>query len=369
MSLQCASCETPFELGDGYCEVCGVSLANAQTVTRTTTQTIAQTIAQTVVKAVGDSNPASSPTTNQTPCTNCGSLDIDPDGFCNQCGHRNPTARDHQEVVFDANFAAISDRGIRHSRNEDAFTIDRLPDGTHVLVVCDGVSSSTDPGSASSLASQTACQSIVQDLNQGILPEVALKNAIARASTAVTDLGKKLKAKGEPPSTTIVCAIALPPTSDNVTVHLAWVGDSRAYWLSDAASEGSMALTQDHSWMNEVVAAGEMTLPEAEASPNAHAITRWLGADSYNDDGPSHDEPSFAKHIVTQPGQLMVCSDGLWNYAPEVSELQNLMHGALMHQSPTDRDTIYQIKHCLNFALKCGGQDNITIAVLNIPDK
>ena len=365
MNLQCASCETPFELGDGYCEVCGIAL----TVAQTTAQTVAQTTAQTVVKAVGDSNPASSPTTNQTPCTNCGSLDIDPDGFCNQCGHRNPTARDHQEVVFDANFAAISDRGIRHSRNEDAFAIDRLPDGTHVLVVCDGVSSSTDPGSASSLASQTACQSIIQDLNQGILPEVALKNAIARASTAVTDLGKKLKAKGEPPSTTIVCAIALPPTVNDVTIHLAWVGDSRAYWLSDATSEGSMALTQDHSWMNEVVAAGEMTLPEAEASPNAHAITRWLGADSYNDDGPSHDEPSFAKHIVTQPGQLMVCSDGLWNYAPEVSELQNLMHGALMHQSPTDRDTIYQIKHCLDFALKCGGQDNITIAVLNIPDK
>ena len=361
MNLQCVSCDTPFNIGDRFCEECGVSLV------------IIQPVIQTDVKAVGDPNPLSVQTANQKPCTKCTSIDIDLDGFCNQCGHRNPIPRDHQEVVFSPNFAAISDRGIRHSRNEDAFAIDRLPDGTHILVVCDGVSSSTDPGSASTLASQTACQSIVQDLNQGISPEVTLKSAIARASAAVTQLGHQLNAKGEPPSTTIVAAIALPPTSVNVAIHLAWVGDSRAYWLSDAISEGlsdgssdsnSIPLTQDHSWMNEVVAAGEMTLIEAEASPNAHAITRWLGADSYNDEGPSHDEPSFAQYVVTQSGQLMVCSDGLWNYAPEPSALRDLMH-----QSPTDSDTIDQIKHCLNFALECGGQDNITIAVLNIPDK
>ena len=349
MNLQCASCDTPFELGDRFCEECGVSLA------------VVQSVIQTDDRAIGDSNPSSIQSTNQKPCTKCTSLDIDIDGFCNQCGHRNPTPRDHQEVVFSADFAAISDRGIRHSRNEDAFAIDRLPDGTHILVVCDGVSSSTDPGSASTLASQTACQSIVQDLSQGILPDIALKGAIARASAADTELGQQLNAKGEPPSTTIVAAIALPPTSANVVIHLAWVGDSRAYWLSDA---DSIPLTQDHSWMNEVVAAGELPLIEAEASPNAHAITRWLGADSYNDEGPSHDEPSFAQHIVTQPGQLMVCSDGLWNYAPEPFALRDLMH-----QSPTDGDTIHQIKHCLNFALECGGQDNITIAVLNVPDK
>ena len=368
MNLNCASCHTPFNLGDRFCEECGVSLAVAQS----TTQSVNKIIGQVDITAIDDPNLLSSQTSTQTPCIKCNSLDIDLDGFCNQCGHRNPTARDHQEVVFCANFAAISDRGIRHSRNEDAFAIDRLPDGTHVLVVCDGVSSSTDPGSASSLASQTACQSIVHDLNQDVLPDVALKNAIAQASTAVTDLGHDLKATGEPPSTTIVCAIVLPPMSSEVAIHLAWVGDSRAYWLSDSA-EDSIALTQDHSWMNEVVAAGEMTLIEAEASPNAHAITRWLGADSHNDEGPSHDEPSFAQHIVPQPGRLMVCSDGLWNYAPDPIELRDLIHrdvnGDLMHQPPTDRDTIHQIKHCLNFALECGGQDNITIAVLNIPDK
>jgi PPM family protein phosphatase len=209
---------------------------------------------------------------------------------------------------------------------------------------------------------------MMQDLTQGLSPQAALKTAIAKASAAVTELGLQLNLKTEPPSTTIVCAIAVPPLSDSnsnstedTTVYAAWVGDSRAYWLSDTSS---IQLTQDHSWMNEVIAAGEMTEAEAEASVNAHAITRWLGADAHSDEDYRHDEPSFATHRVTQPGRLMVCSDGLWNYAPPPTALQDLVT-----RSPTNRDTIEILQHCLDFALSCGGQDNITIAVLNIPDQ
>ncbi len=344
MSLNCPSCNAVVEDANAkFCEDCGTPLSAAAP----------------VVQIVP---PSGSPLNSQTPCQKCGSLDIDEDGFCNQCGHRNPVARDHQETIHDLDFAAISDRGIKHSRNEDDYAIDRLPNGTSILVVCDGVSSSTDPGSASTLAAQTACQSIVQDLKLGLAPDLALAQAIAKASAAVTELGLNLKVKGEPPSTTIVCAIAVPPETptDTTAIYVAWVGDSRAYWLSDTVS---LRLTQDHSWMNEIVAEGEMTEAEAEASPNAHAITRWLGADSQSDAGYCHDEPSFATHTVKQPGRLLVCSDGLWNYAPQPDALQ-----ALVNQAPAG-DTIALTRSCLDYALSCGGQDNITIAVLNIPDK
>jgi PPM family protein phosphatase len=369
MNLNCPSCNTVATTGDRFCEECGTPLMIEQTSVESNAQSGAQSGAQPSV---------------QSSCQKCGSFDIDSEGFCNQCGHRNPAARDHQEVIVSADFAAISDRGIRHSRNEDAVAIDRLDNGIHVLVVCDGVSSSTDPGSASSLAAQTACQSIIQDLTQGIAPDVALKTAIANASTAVTNLGLQLGLKQEPPSTTIVAAIVIPPhlcdetrtsaqvstntgTSWNSTaIHVAWVGDSRAYWLSDAES---LTLTQDHSWMNEVVAAGEMTEAEAEASPHAHAITRWLGADAHDNPEYRHDEPSFAYYQVTKPGRLMVCSDGLWNYAPQPVALHDLVSQSTISQSTIKHETIAILQHCLIFALQCGGQDNITIAVLNIPDK
>ncbi len=118
------------------------------------------------------------------------------------------------------------------------------------------------------------------------------------------------------------------------TVTVGWVGDSRAYWLSadgdaepgpapdetgpDAAeiSTGDMAelgpsrrLTEDDSWAAFMVAEGSLTEAEAEAHPNAHVITAWLGVDA--------DE--VRPHVATfrpAPGTLLVCSDGLWNYFP-----------------------------------------------------
>ena len=50
---------------------------------------------------------------------------IDEDGFCKACGFRReaPT-RDHFEHVVSPRFAGITDRGLRHHRNEDFFVID-----------------------------------------------------------------------------------------------------------------------------------------------------------------------------------------------------------------------------------------------------
>ena len=58
---------------------------------------------------------------------------------------------------------------------------------------------------------------------------------------------------------------------------------------------------------------------EAENGPQAHAITKWLGRDS-----PDF-SPMTARCRVAAPGWLLVCSDGLWNYASEADALQALI--------------------------------------------
>src|SRR2546429_7509589 len=63
----------------------------------------------------------------------------------------NPSARDHAEVDLGP-AAGVSDRGLRHHRNEDAMALaaEQAPDGPAVVaVVCDGVSSSARPDGAS----------------------------------------------------------------------------------------------------------------------------------------------------------------------------------------------------------------------------
>src|SRR3954447_25709015 len=74
-------------------------------------------------------------------CVACRAGRVDSDGYCENCGHAQPRERDHMEQESGP-VAAVSDRGLRHHRNEDAFAIGHttLPDGSPaaLAVVCDG---------------------------------------------------------------------------------------------------------------------------------------------------------------------------------------------------------------------------------------
>lgn len=330
----CPSCNEKIELTDRFCESCGIALAVPEVVGESGDLTVTQTVFPN--------------------CQKCDSTDLEPDGFCNQCGFRNPTKRDHFEQLITRDFVAVSDRGIKHSQNEDCFAIQQLSDGQSVLVVCDGVSSSSNPGIASQQASQTACRSIQRSLEAGIEPHQALREAIAAAQTVVAKLVPS--GMGEPPSTTIVVAIVSPSidSSAMTQITLGWLGDSRAYWFAPVA-EQSQQLTQDHSWCEEMVATGQMSREEAERSLQAHAITRWLGADADEEM-----EPTIAQFDLALPGRLLLCSDGLWNYASDVSQLQKSLN------QPDGTDLITIARKGVEFALRCGGQDNITIALLDL---
>ena len=94
-----------------------------------------------------------------------------------------------------------------------------------------------------------------------------------------------------------------------------WVGDSRAYWVPDDRTAPPARLTEDDSWAAQMVAAGLMNEAEAYADERAHAITGWLGADAYEL------EPHTASFKPDRPGVVVVCTDGLWNYAEAAEEM------------------------------------------------
>ena len=200
---------------------------------------------------------------------------IDGDGFCARCGHRSRVApeRDHAEIVLSPGWRAISDlRGLKHHRNEDALALESGPGGD-ILVVCDGVSRSQNPDVASMTAAIAACQPLheaVQASTSDARPAVAA--AIRAAKVAVLALPISKKDKDDPPETTIVVALRR-----GRVVNLGWVGDSRAYYVGPT---GIRQLTVDHSWFNEVVAAGQVTAEEALRSPLVHALTRTLAGRS-----------------------------------------------------------------------------------------
>jgi serine/threonine protein phosphatase PrpC len=259
--------------------------------------------------------------------------------------------------------AGVSDRGLRHSRNEDAmhFAVADTDAGpVAVAIVCDGVSSAPRPDEASWTAVNAGITLLAEGAERGEDSEAISRAAVKAAGRALTGLAGPDGA----PASTYVSAIV---SQRQVTV--CWLGDSRAYWLAanaPAPSEpndtiditgGSRRVTRDDSLAEEIVAAGLATMDEAMASPQAHVITRWLGADL--PDPESHVE----QFTPTGPGVLLLCSDGLWNYRPEAAELAAMaMPAALTRPLDAAADLA-------KFALDSGGLDNITVVIIPFPPR
>ncbi|MFH9583983.1 PP2C family serine/threonine-protein phosphatase [Streptomyces luteogriseus] len=292
-------------------------------------------------------------------CVACRAGRVDDDGYCENCGHAQPRERDHMEQESGP-VAAVSDRGLRHHRNEDAFAIGTtaLPDGSpaSVAIVCDGVSSATRPDDASAAASKAAGETLLAALPRGTHPQQAMHDAILAASRAVNALAAEPATAREQaphqnaPACTIVGAVV---TSGLLIVG--WVGDSRAYWVPVDRGAPPARLTEDDSWAAQMVAAGLMNEAEAYADERAHAITGWLGADAYEL------EPHTAAFKPDRPGVVVVCTDGLWNYAEAAEEMARVV--------PLDAaaQPLHSARVLLGHALDGGGHDNVTVALVPFP--
>ncbi|MEV4877105.1 protein phosphatase 2C domain-containing protein [Streptomyces cyaneofuscatus] len=302
--------------------------------------------------------PTPTPAAGTKVCVACRSGRVDPDGYCENCGHAQPRERDHMEQELGA-VAAVSDRGLRHHRNEDSFAVSStaLPDGSPavVAIVCDGVSSASRPDEASAAAAVAANEALLESLPRGTHPQQAMHEAIIAASEAVNALAQDPPGSAEheahrhqnAPACTLVGAIMA-----GGLLVVGWVGDSRVYWVPDDRTGPPARLTEDDSWAAQMVAAGLMNEAEAYADERAHAITGWLGADSYEL------EPHTASFKPDRPGLVVVCTDGLWNYAESAEEM------AAAVPPEAHRRPLHGAQVLVGHALDGGGHDNVTVALL-----
>ncbi|MFE1558002.1 PP2C family protein-serine/threonine phosphatase [Streptomyces sp. NPDC058734] len=283
-------------------------------------------------------------------CVACRAGHVDTDGYCEHCGHAQPRERDHLEEEL-CSVAAVSDRGLRHHRNEDSFAVSAtaLPDGSAatVAIVCDGVSSASRPDEASAAAAGAANEALLEALPRGADPVEAMHGAILAAAAAVTALAPPAPGAQNAPACTLVGAVV-----SGGVLTIGWVGDSRAYWVPDDRAALARRLTEDDSWAAQMVAAGLMGEAEAYADVRAHAITGWLGADAYDL------EPHTASFRPDHPGVVVVCTDGLWNYAESAREMAQVLPA-----DAADRP-LHSAQVLVGHALDGGGHDNITVAVV-----
>jgi len=342
----CPSCGETAGAGARFCESCGAALGGP-------TPEAAAPEASTVEAVVPQPGPdaGTDPTPPPATCA-CGGR-IAADGYCEQCGARAAVARDHVEEQPAPHVAGVTDVGVRRRRNEDAMALGVVGDVT-VLVVCDGVSSAPDSDVASQAAATAARDVLVAgaaDVTRGDAGGWSrlLVEAGHRADDAARDAVDDATARQDPPSCTFVAAVV-----GRELLAAAWLGDSRVYWLPDAGTPEQ--LTEDDSVAAELMAGG-MPRAAAERSPDAHAITRWLGADA---------EDTTARTVATRPdgpGWVLACSDGLWNYASAPEVVADLLRDAV---GRVGADPAALSRDLVAWAKAAGGHDNVTVALARV---
>jgi serine/threonine protein phosphatase PrpC len=354
----CPKCHVAVEDSEEYCEACGAKLSP------TTTATDGPLAQEVCAPAPTDTDLSGTAST----CQACGG-EVADDGYCGTCGARAPKHRDHFTEQPAAWVAAVCDRGLRHTRNEDAVALSAGDEpGSHaVLIVCDGVSSSVDSDLASLAGARAARDVLASSHSRGVGTGISLIAAVVARIGAAADAaneavrevtrnakdvaGTDISQSQGPASCTFVAAVV-----EQDLVVVGSVGDSRAYWLPDAGV--ATALTLDDSFAQVQIAAG-VPRKLAESGPQSHAITRWLGADA-----PDH-TPTTATMTLAEPGWLLVCSDGLWNYCSAAQDLADLV-AKTSSTSPADAEPLALAEALVSWAILQGGQDNISVALARV---
>lgn len=230
-------------------------------------------------------------------------------------------------------WGARTDIGLVREHNEDSFLV--LPP---LFAVCDGMGGHAAGEVASSIAVETIAKEAplhADDVLLGAAVESANAAVIEGASTG----------KGRPGmGCTASCALI-----DENRMAIAHVGDSRIYLLHHG---NLVRLTHDHSYVEELVDAGEITADEARVHPSRSIITRALGSDP----------DMYADHFsldVTVGDRVIVCSDGLSSMVDD-GEIESIAVSSASPQSAADNLTAA--------ALAAGGHDNVSVVVVDVLD-
>ncbi len=244
---------------------------------------------------------------------------------------------------------ALSDVGRKREQNEDSFMT--LPE-RGVVAVCDGMGGHK-AGEVASRAAVDTLEKImaIEPPGADYLPEGAgtelspsIRNLIRGVRLANRRIfrasAQAVKMRGM--GTTVVAGVFTPGQ-----FAICHVGDSRCYLLRDSVIR---RLTVDHSWMEELIASGELKAEEAQNFPDRNFITRALGI-----------RPAVKVDISLEPvkkGDLyLFCSDGLSGMISDDEILE-----VLLAHPDLEKTAAALIERANGH----GGDDNVTVVLVRV---
>lgn len=226
-------------------------------------------------------------------------------------------------------------------KNQDALLRESFALPAHAVYLCavaDGMGGHLAGDVASLLAVEELALGVAETIH-GLPPSEVLSLAVMRANNKVL-----LRAQSDPScsgmGTTLTAALVFPDIA-----FICHVGDSRAYAYQGG---GLTRLTNDHSYVEELLRIGELTLDDAEKHPKRNILTRALGV---------HEQLQVDCQEYDLGGveMLLLCTDGLTKLLSD-QEIQSII------EAQTDPAEV--LHSLLELALGRGAPDNVTVLLI-----
>jgi PPM family protein phosphatase len=258
---------------------------------------------------------------------------------------KKPTDSQPPTTVGDLRVVVLSDLGNIRKNNEDIGMFFRIADSEvalqkgYLLVVADGMGGHEAGEVASRIAAETVSEYYFNS-DASLSIENSLAKSLAAANKRIYNMSaanKMYKGMG----TTCTCVAVVGDA-----IYFGHVGDSRAYLIRE--NQSIEQITTDHTYVQELVKNGEISIEEAAHHPKRNILTNAMGTkpDTMIDTG-----MHYAK--LGEGDRILLCSDGLYEYVKD-DEMVSILLNRNLHEAAA----IF-----IQEAKKRGGHDNITVVL------
>ena len=227
-------------------------------------------------------------------------------------------------------------KGCVRRENQDRFLIKKIASGV-LLAVADGVRGNS--GGA------VAAQAVIDAVQHFNFPPTVLENelrlAVSEGETKIKEMAvEQPNLEGMGTTLTLIAVTG-------GTARWVHVGDSRLYRFS----RGRLTqVTTDHTFIQDLINDGVLTLQQAAEHPLRNVLDRCVGMDNIR--------PDSGEFRIREDDCLLLCSDGLNRHLPN-GEIASCLKKGLADRT----GAASMVKALLTAALDKGGRDNITVIV------
>lgn len=239
---------------------------------------------------------------------------------------------------------AKTDVGRVRDMNQDYFYISDVFDDVQIFILADGMGGYSGGEIASKLATTCAKKYIENNFKDTPKDKDSLIQLVG-SSMEYANMIVHEKARENPELTGMGTTLEICLIYNN-KAYIGHVGDSRIYRVRN---EFIRKLTQDHSYVQTLVADGTITKEEAEKHPKKNMLMKALGCNAFM-------EPDVMVKGFQKDDIIVMSSDGLTNMVSQDEIFKEVKKD--FEQAP---------KVLVEMANDRGGYDNITVvAIKNI---